>query len=56
MQAMADARLARQSEIKRLTAERKAKNRQLKEVLIIVVVALLLVPAAVFALLYSLVK
>ena len=56
MQAMAEARLARQSEIKRLTAERKAKNRQLKEVLIIVVVALLLVPAAVFALLYSLVK
>ena len=56
MQAMADARVARQEEIKRLTAEKKAKNKQLKEALIIICVALLLVPAAVFAVLYSLVK
>lgn len=56
MQAMADARVARQNEINRLTAEKKAKNKQLKEVLIIVGVALLIVPAALFALLQSLVK
>ena len=56
MQAMADARIARQAEIKKLIAEKKAKNKQLKEVLIIVCVALLLVPAALFALLHSLVK
>jgi len=53
---MADARVARQNEINRLTAEKKAKNKQLKEVLIIVGVALLIVPAALFALLQSLVK
>ena len=56
MQAMADARVARQNEINRLTAEKKAKNKQLKEAFVIILVALLVVPAALFALLHSLVK
>jgi len=56
MQAMADARVARQNEINRLTAEKKAKNKQLKEAFVIILVALLVVPAALFALLQTLVK
>ncbi len=56
MQAMADARVARQNEINRLTAEKKAKSKQLKEALVIILVAALLVPAALFAVLHTLVK
>ena len=56
MQAMADARVARQNEINRLTAEKKAKSKQLKEALVIILIAALLVPAALFAVLHTLVK
>ena len=56
MQAMADARVARQKEINQAIKNKKDKIRQLKEAGVIILIALLVVPAAFFALMYSLVK
>jgi len=56
MQAMADARVARQKEINQVIKNKKDKLRQLKEAGVIILIALLVVPAAFFALMYSLVK
>jgi len=56
MQAMADARVARQNEINKAIATRKARMKELKEAGVIILIAVIIVPVAIFALLYSLVK
>ena len=56
MKAMADARVARQNEINKAIATRKARMKELKEAGVIILIAVIIVPVAIFALLYSLVK
>ena len=53
---MADARVARQNEINKAIATRKARMKELKEAGVIILIAVIIVPVAIFALLYSLVK
>tara|TARA_R110000824_G_scaffold191148_2_gene372736 strand:- start:27 stop:476 length:450 start_codon:yes stop_codon:yes gene_type:complete len=56
MQAMADARVARQNEINKAIAKRKARMKELKEAGVIILIAVIIVPVAIFALLYTIIN
>jgi|TARA_R110000803_G_scaffold203102_1_gene268519 hypothetical protein len=56
MQAMADARVARQNEINKAIAKRKARIKELKEAGVIILIAVIIVPVAIFALLYTIIN
>ena len=56
MQAMADARVARQNQINKAIAKRKARMKELKEAGVIILIAVIIVPVAIFALLYTIIN
>ena len=56
MQAMADARVARQNQINKAIAKRKARIKELKEAGVIILIAVIIVPVAIFALLYTIIN
>jgi len=56
MKAMADARVARQNQINKSIAKRKARIKELREAGVIILIAVVVVPLALFALLYTLIN